>query len=224
MIAKTNITTLLICTTIVLFWLLITYRLEHLWLKSVFLHFPNCWKQASAATSASKQNQNKNAADVRVSTYPILGTSKPNCDPLVFYLVPKVSCSVPAVKDTVHCGSTLFHGCRKGHFGCRRQSDRRRRSQYSTLLGHSLLPVVGRRCLLVSAAERRETQMAMYRLPKYIHSHNRPDGTDSQSDSVWLYGNTISISVTSRIKRRHREYYLLGSCGSTLPRRTGLLH
>lgn len=167
-------------TYIVLFWLFITYRLEHLWLNSVFLQLP-CWeKQASAATSASKQNENKQ--DGCRSSNQNWSTSKPNCDSLVFYLVPKVSCSVPAVKDTVHYSSILYHGCRAGHFGCRRQLDRRRRGQCSILPGHSLLSLVGRRCLSVSAAERRETQMVMYQLLKFIHSHIT--GQTAQSDGV----------------------------------------
>lgn len=148
---------------IVLFWLMNTYWLEHLWLNSVFLHFPCCWKQTSGATSASKQNHDKQDSrgckNLNVSEY---NNNKTNCNSLVFYLVPKVSCSAPAVKDTVHCSSIRFHGCRTGHSGCRRQSDRRQRSRCSILPGHNLLSLVGRRCLSVSAAERKETQMVMY--------------------------------------------------------------
>lgn len=126
------------------------------------------------------RNKTKNSASDVMYQNP--SRSNPSCSSLVLYLDPRVSCSVPAVRDTVHCSSILFPGCRTGRFGCRRQSDRRQRSQCSTLPGHSPLSLIGRRCLSASAAEQRETQMVMFRLLKYVHSHIT--GQMARSDSV----------------------------------------
>lgn len=126
--------------------------------------------------------RHRTAANVRVLIYQDQSTSKLNCNSLVFYPVPKAFCSAAAVTDTVHCSSILSHGCRTGHFGCRRQSDRRRRSQCSILPGHSLLSLIDRRCRSLSAAEWRQTQMVMYRLLKCVHS--QITGQTAQPDSV----------------------------------------
>lgn len=123
---------------------------------------------------------------LRALMYQNQTTSKSNCKSLVFYLVPKVSCSVPAAKDTVHCNSILFHDCRAGHFGRRRQWDRRRRSRCSALPGHSLLSFVGRCCLSVSAAERREnTDGDVPATEIRTLKHNWPDGTVRQCLATW---------------------------------------
>lgn len=123
------------------------YLLEHLWLNSVFLQLPYWKKQASAATSASKQEQ-KHPLGVLMR---LKSTSQLSCGWLALYLVPKVFCSAAGVRDNVRCSSILYRGCRRGHSGYRRHSGRWRICQCSTLSGHSLLSLVDRRCLPLSA-------------------------------------------------------------------------
>lgn len=55
------------------------------------------------------------------------------------------------MRDTVRCSSTLYRGCRRGRSGYRRRSGRWRTCQCSTLSGHSLLSLVDRHCLPLSA-------------------------------------------------------------------------
>lgn len=121
------------------------YRLEHLWLKSVFLQLPYWEKQASAATSASAQDQ-KHIVNNSMRLKRHLSSAAVD-SARSFYLVPKVFCSAAGATGTVRCSSIPCRGCRRGRFGCRRPPGRWQRSQCSAPSGRSPLPSADRRCL-----------------------------------------------------------------------------
>lgn len=186
------------------------YRLEHLWLKSVFLQLPYWEKQASAATSASAKSEKQVKGHDEVQTlFPlrcsrlyVLGTWSPK--PFAVLLARRAP-SVVAVSLAVVAGEAVLGvSVRRAGGG-----------EASAVLRQVAVPCLGP----TDAAccfQLRETQMAVHRLSE--------ESTIARQQTRRRLGGAVTqLASVGCLRRGLGERHVLGSRGSTRLLHTGLL-